>query len=111
MREAQRLSECLGFRLKSVQRSLTSPVAVELLPLASVTVSVMVLLVVPNLKLQIEELEQMRVPLLFQTYRLIGSLPRVLVLENLTTILALTGTDRRSVPPSFAVLSCALIEK
>jgi hypothetical protein len=71
----------------------------------------MVLLVVPNLKSQREELEQIRVPLLFHAYVRIGSLPRALVLVNFTTILALTGTDRRSVPPSCAVLFCALIEK
>jgi hypothetical protein len=42
----------------------TVPVAVEVRPLPSVTVSVIVLLAVPKLKLQLEELEQIGVPLL-----------------------------------------------
>src|ERR1039457_5243357 len=42
----------------------TVPVAVELTPLLSVTVRVMVLLGVPKLKLQLDELEQIGVPLL-----------------------------------------------
>jgi len=110
MTEAQKIHFGLPHS-RQVQRNLTSPVAVELFPLLSVTVSVMVLLVVPNLKSQRDESVQIRVPLLFHKYVRIGSLPRVLVLVKLTTILALTGTDRRRVPPSFAVLFCALIEK
>ena len=45
----------------------TVPVAVELNPLPSVTVKVMVLLAVPKLKLQVDEFVQICVPLLFQT--------------------------------------------
>src|ERR1017187_6094189 len=37
--------------------------------------------------------------------------PCVLVLLKLTVTLPLTGTDKLSVPPSLAVLLCALIEK
>ena len=40
---------------------------VELNPLLSVTVKVMVLLAVPKLKLQVDEFVQICVPLLFQT--------------------------------------------
>ena len=69
MKEAQKLSERFGLpNFSQTHRNLTSPVAVELFPLLSVTVSVMVLLVVPNLKSQREESEQIRVPLLFHTY-------------------------------------------
>ena len=46
--------------------SATVPVAVDVRPLLSVTVSVIVLLAVPKLKLQLDELEQIAVPLLFQ---------------------------------------------
>jgi hypothetical protein len=46
--------------------SATVPVAVELNPLLSVTVSVIVLLAVPKLNVQVEELEQIDEPLLFQ---------------------------------------------
>ena len=45
----------------------TKPVAVELWLLASVTVSVIVLLAVPKLKLQLDEFAQIAVPLLLQT--------------------------------------------
>src|ERR1039457_4936946 len=44
----------------------TVPVAVDVSPLLSVTVSVMVLLGAPNRALQLAELVQMDVPLLFQ---------------------------------------------
>jgi hypothetical protein len=43
------------------------PVAVELWPLESVAVRVMLLLAVPKLKLHDEELPQICVPLLFHT--------------------------------------------
>jgi hypothetical protein len=44
----------------------TVPVAVELCPLLSVTVSVIVLLIALKLKLQVGEFKQIGVPLLFQ---------------------------------------------
>lgn len=50
-----------------IKLKLTCPVAVELSPLLSVTVRVIVLLAVPKLKLHVEELEQICVPLLRQT--------------------------------------------
>ena len=53
----------------------TVPVAVELSPLVSVTVNVIVLLAVPKLKLQLDELEQIEEPLLFQVYVVIAALP------------------------------------
>ena len=45
----------------------TVPVAVEVSPLLSVTVNVIVLLAVPKLKLQLDEFVQICVPLLFHT--------------------------------------------
>ena len=89
----------------------TVPVAVELSPLLSVVVNVIVLLAVPKLKLQLDELEQIEEPLLFQAYVVIAALPWLLVLVKLTVTFPLTGTDRLKVPPSLADLLCALIEK
>src|ERR1017187_10154604 len=91
--------------------STTVPVAVEVWLLLSVTVSVIVLLAVPKLKVQVEEFPQIAVPLLFQAWVVIAAPPCVLVLVNETSTLPFTGTDRLRVPPSLAVLLCALILK